>query len=125
MPRSDLDHLPMQIVEYICGNLQKKLSITVICREFGINKTSLQERFKDCMGTSLHAWLLQRRMEKARQLLLETDDPIKHIAMQCGYKRIHSFIKAFRNAHRTSPGQYRKDSLTIKSDIKAVESYIV
>jgi AraC-like DNA-binding protein len=114
----------MQVKEYIRSNLHLPLSIPVICREFGINKTSLQERFKDYIGLSLHAYLIRGRMEKARLLLLETDDPVKIIAIECGYRRIHSFIKAFRITYHCSPGRYRRERLMIKSDIKAGESNI-
>jgi len=114
-----------QVRDYITDNLHRPLSIAAICGKFNTNKTTLQERFREYLGSSLHAYLLEGRMEKARILLIETDDPVKHVASQCGYKRIHSFNKAFRNKYGRSPGQYRKNFPTVKSDINAAESHSV
>jgi AraC-like DNA-binding protein len=103
--------LPLQVRAYIDSNLHRSLPIATLCKEFNTNKTSLQERFRAYSGLSLHAFLLQSRMEKAEFLLRETDDPVKYIAMQCGYRKVHSFNKAFKAYWRLSPGAYRKHLL--------------
>ena len=105
-------NLQQQVRAYIDNNLHRNLSIATLCREFSTNKTSLQEHFRAYSGLSLHAFLLQSRMEKAEFLLRETDDPVKYIAMQCGYRKVHSFNKAFKAYWRLSPGAYRKYNLT-------------
>jgi len=104
--------LPLQVRDYIDSNLHRNLPIAALCKEFNTNKTSLQERFRAHSGLSLHAFLLQSRMEKAEFLLRETDDPVKYIAMQCGYRKVHSFNKAFKAYWRLSPGTYRKHMLS-------------
>jgi AraC-like DNA-binding protein len=70
-------------------------------------------------------------MEKAGRLLRETHDPIKYVAMQCGYRRVHSFNKAFKGYAQVSPGTYRRHSQffaekvgAVESNITAVKSYI-
>jgi AraC-like DNA-binding protein len=114
-----------QVRDYITKNLHRPLSVATICREFNTNKTTLQERFREYLGSSLHAYILEQRMERARVLLIETDDPVKYVAGQCGYQKVHSFNKAFRNKYLRSPGGYRKNFLAVKSDINAVESHTV
>ena len=94
--------------DYIGDHLHMDLPVSVICRVFNTNKTSLQQRFRKYCGLSLHAFMLQRRMEKAAMLLRQTDHPVKFIAWQCGYKKVHSFNKAFKLHWRLSPGSYRK-----------------
>ena len=107
MRRKDASLL-LQVRAYIDSNLHRSLSIATLCKEFNTNKTSLQVRFRAYSGCSLHAFLLQSRMEKAEFLLRQTDDPVKYIAMQCGYRKVHSFNKAFKAYWRLSPGAYRK-----------------
>jgi|GEM_PF-820447 len=104
--------LLLQVQNYIDGNLHRNLPIAALCKEFNTNKTSLQEHFRAYSGLSLHAFLLQSRMEKAEFLLRQSDDPIKYIAMQCGYRKVHSFNKAFKAYWRLSPGAYRKYNFT-------------
>ncbi|HVU53658.1 MAG TPA: AraC family transcriptional regulator [Puia sp.] len=116
--------LLLQVRAYIDSNLHRNLPISQLCREFNTNKTSLQERFRAYCGTSLHAFLLQCRMEKALVLLRETDDPVKFVAMQCGYRRVHSFNKAFKAYAQSSPGAYRRRHLLFSAGLRAVESDI-
>lgn len=117
--------LLLQVKAYIYSNLHRPLSISKLCQEFNTNKTSLQERFSIHFGVSLHAFLQQIRMEKAVGLLRETDDPIKCVAMQCGYRKVHSFNKAFKVYAKTSPGDYRRHSQLFARRVGAVESNMV
>jgi AraC-like DNA-binding protein len=124
--------LLLQVRAYIDSNLHCNLPISKLCLEFNTNKTSLQERFRAYCGISLHAFLKQSRMEKALVLLRETDHPVKFVAMQCGYRRVHSFNKAFKAYARISPGAYRRNNScspeipdTVESNTKPVKSYIL
>ena len=116
--------LLLQVRAYIDSNLHCNLPISKLCREFNTNKTSLQERFRACCGVSLHAFLQQSRMEKAVILLRETDDPVKLVARQCGYRKVHSFNKAFKAYAQLPPGAYRRSSLHFPEDMDVVESNI-
>lgn len=116
--------LLLQVRAYIDSNLHCNLPISKLCREFNTNKTSLQERFRAYCGVSLHAFLQQSRMEKAVVLLRETDEPVKLIARQCGYRRVHSFNKAFKAYKQLPPGAYRRNSLHFPEYMGAVESNI-
>jgi len=115
--------LLLQIREHIGGNLHREMPVTFICKHFSINKTKLQEQFRECFGTSLHAFILQQRMEKAAILLRETDEPVKSIAGQCGYRKVRSFNKAFKGRMGLSPDQYRKNKRPVKSNTNAAESH--
>jgi AraC-like DNA-binding protein len=115
--------LLLQIREFIDGNFHREMPVAFICRHFSINKTKLQELFRENFGTSLHAYMLQQRMEKAAILLRETDEPVKSIAGQCGYKKVRSFNKAFKGRMGLSPDQYRKNKQAAKSNTNAAESH--
>ena len=107
MPSDQICQL-QQVRDYIGDHLHLALSIPAICRQFNTNKTSLQQRFRKYCGLSLHAFMLQRRMEKAATLLRQSDEPVKFVAYQCGYKKVRSFNKAFKLHWKMSPGIYRK-----------------
>jgi len=116
--------LLLQVRAYIDSNLHCNLPISKLCREFNTNKTSLQERFRAYCGVSLHAFLQQSRMEKAVVLLRETDEPVKFVARQGGYRRVHSFNKAFKAYAQLPPGAYRRTHFPEDMDMDAVESDI-
>jgi AraC-like DNA-binding protein len=115
--------LLMQVREYINANLHREIPVSSICKGFNINKTKLQECFREYYGVSIHACLLQQRMERAKVLLMETEDPVKYVALQCGYKKVRSFNKAFKNKWKISPDPYRKNCRPVKSNTNAVKSY--
>ena len=119
-----------QIRDFIKDNLHRSIPVMLICRHFAINKTKLQEQFRACFDTSIHAFILQRRMDKAAILLRETDEPVKYIAGLCGYKNVRSFNKAFKVRWHLSPDQFRKNKWTgkqgggmVKNDTNTAESY--
>lgn len=115
--------LLLQVREYINNNLHREIPVSSICKGFHINKTKLQECFREYFGVSIHACLLHDRMERAKVLLRETEEPVKYIAMQCGYKKVRSFNKAFKNKCKVSPDPWRKNYRTVKSNTNAVESH--
>ena len=96
-----------EIRQFIEGNFTKDIPIMLICRKFGFNRTKLQEGFNQLFSVTVHAYVCQLRMDKARGLLRETDEPVKLIALECGYKKLSSFTRVFTRWHRMSPTQYR------------------
>ena len=98
--------------QFIQENFSKNIPISAICREFGLNRTKLQEGFNQMFSTSVHALISSMRMKKARTMLRETDESIKLIAMECGYKTLSSFTRVFTRLHKVSPSRYRLLSIS-------------
>ncbi len=64
--------------------------------------------FKSYKGISLVDYLINTRMNYARELLEATDKSILQISEECGYNSLSTFIKTFREKLGCSPNQYRK-----------------
>jgi AraC-like DNA-binding protein len=96
-----------EIRQYIEDNFYRDIPIAAICKEFGLNRTKLQEGFNQLFDSSVHALISRRRMEKAKEMLRETDEPVKNIAVECGYKTLSSFTRVFTRLHNMSPTRYR------------------
>ena len=92
---------------FIEKNFTSDIPVQFLCREFGLNRTKLQEGFNQLFGISVHAFISQERMKKARALLKDTDESVKVIAIECGYKSISSFTRIFSRMHQVSPLHYR------------------
>ncbi|MDO6430717.1 AraC family transcriptional regulator [Flavitalea sp. BT771] len=97
----------LEVRQFIQENFSKDIPISAICREFGLNRTKLQEGFHQMYSTSVHALISNMRMEKARSMLRETEEPVKVIGMECGYKTLSSFTRVFTRLHKVSPTRYR------------------
>jgi AraC-like DNA-binding protein len=83
-------------------------SLKLLSKRAGINRVKLTYGFKFLFGTTLHRYIIQKRIEKARSLLNSTNMPVKAIAAACGYKTTQHFITAFKKHTAQSPGHYRK-----------------
>ena len=85
-----------------------QLSIEGLALEVGLNRTKLQYGFKKLYGINIYDFQLQQRMEKAKQLLLTTQKPVKVIAQLSGYSSDSSFVAIFKKISGITPLQFRK-----------------
>ncbi len=79
-----------------------------LARRFGLNRTKLAEGFKHLFGETIFDYIQRLRMERARELLLDTDWSIANIAEVVGYERQSSFSAAFRAQFGIAPTVLRK-----------------
>src|SRR5579872_7313121 len=83
-------------MEFIDRNYRERLSADQLSIEFYISKQKLQAGFQQMTGLTLHSYILKVRIEKAKQLLADTNQPIKFIASAMGFKRPSHFIFTFK-----------------------------
>ena len=79
-----------------------------IARKLGMGESTLRRRFREAAGVPPHEFVLQVRVNEARRLLGETNDPIKHVAQQLGYRDVYFFSRQFRQFAGVPPAMYRK-----------------
>ena len=99
-----------QIHDYLLTHMEQRITIKELTHLYPINPTTLKEVFKDVYGTSIAAHLKKHRMEKAAQLLRETDLPVAEVARQVGYESQSKFTAAFKDQYGCLPTMYRKMS---------------
>ena len=87
---------------------QPPLSYQELAKRASMSLSTLHRRFKSATGTTLHAYTLQCRIAAARELLSETDLPIKMIAEKLGYRDVYFFSRQFGDWMGVSPGAYRR-----------------
>jgi AraC-like DNA-binding protein len=79
-----------------------------VATETGMGASTLRRRFKEATGLTLHAYVLQARIARARALLGETDLPLKNIAERLGYENVYFFARQFKQQVGVPPGVYRR-----------------
>lgn len=104
------EYSPDVYVEYALDMIHDnydKVRVEDIARYIGINRSYLANIFKKKTGMSPQQYLMQFKLKKARELLMDTDSPIQNIAMQVGYDNPLTFSKIFKNYYGESPRTYR------------------
>lgn len=104
-------HIPEWIgraVSIIEADVRKHFTIREISLAVGTNSYSLKQGFKQMFGMGPYEYLQHARMKIAIDLLSQTNQPVKSITRQVGYKSSSSFIVAFRKINGTSPAHWRK-----------------
>jgi AraC-like DNA-binding protein len=79
-----------------------------LARRAGISPAHLRERFREEIGLPPHQYLLQTRIDRARQLLRETDVPITQLARDLGFGSSQHFATTFKKLCGTTPQEFRK-----------------
>jgi len=76
--------------------------------ELNMGLSTLRRKFRQATGSALHAYALQCRTQAARNLLGDSDLPIKTIAERLGYRDVYFFSRQFRQLTGISPAAYRR-----------------
>ncbi len=83
------------------------ISIRSIADDLGLDRSYLHRIFKAATGSSLQEYLLDLRIRKACDLLLQTDLPVSVIALSVSYEDTLYFSRLFKRKKGVSPTQYR------------------
>lgn len=86
---------------------RKPPSIRYLSRKVALNEYKLKTGFKLYFKMSIFDWLMEQKMQYAKELLLTTNRPVKDICGMVGYPRTTNFITAFRRRFGTTPGALR------------------
>jgi AraC-like DNA-binding protein len=73
----------------------------------GLSRAHFSREFKHAFGTSPHAYLLTRRLERAASLLRVTDRSVAEICMDVGLRSVGSFTTSFKRMFGKTPTEYR------------------
>jgi AraC-like DNA-binding protein len=97
-----------EVRQYLDDKLYEQHTIQSLCRQFTINREKLQLGFNQLVHSTVHAYIIRQRLARAAQRLVESDDSIKAIALESGYKKQRSFNKTFKTIYRLTPASYRR-----------------
>jgi len=89
----------------------EKLTIGVIARRAGLNRTKLSRGFRELYRCSISEALADRRLAEARRQLLATDLPVSVIGYRTGYSNNASFSRAFGRRFGLSPSELRNSGV--------------
>ncbi len=93
----------------IAATLNDEIGLKVrdLTKRSGISASYFRQEFRRAYESSPRDYMQRKRMEKARQLLSETSDPIKRIGQSLGYSAVSAFHRAFLREEGVTPAAYR------------------
>ncbi len=93
--------MALQVME---NNIEDPLTPDEISDIADISTRQLERLFAKYIGVSPKRYYLKLRLEKARDLLRQTDLSVTNVCVACGFKSLSHFSKSYRNAYGISPG---------------------
>ncbi|PSB25612.1 helix-turn-helix domain-containing protein [Stenomitos frigidus] len=97
----------LQVLEYINDHLDQDIKLADLASLLGMSQFHFSHLFKQSIGTPPHQYLLRQRIERAKQLLKQTDQSILDIALLCGFSSHSHLSKQFRQWTAMTPTAYR------------------
>jgi len=89
-------------------NLHERVSVPVLAAQAKISTSRFSRGFRLSTGVSPHQWLIRARVERAKQLLRDTDLPLADIAVDVGFSDQAHFTRCFGSVAGVSPGAWRR-----------------
>jgi len=88
-------------------NLDGGISLEEIADDCGLSVSHFSRAFSRSTGLAPHRWLTQRRIEIAKDLVLDGVTPLAQIALDCGFSDQSHFTRVFSNMTGLTPGRWR------------------
>ena len=102
------NHAVLGVVNEMERHPERHYSLDNLARSASMCISGFTKKFRDMTGLSPTEYLTSLRIEKAEQLLLDTEKTVYDIADECGFYDINYFIKLFRRHRHTTPARFRK-----------------
>ena len=96
------------VKSYVKNNLSKKITLTDLSWHLHCSTVTLTEHFKNEYGITIMDYVMKKRMEKARRLLLNSELSIREVAEECGFSDNEYFSRCFKETHGKSPTSWKK-----------------
>lgn len=99
----------------IMKNPENPWNISEIAESLYLSKSYLQKIYKSYFNKSIIEEMIQFRIEKAKELLVQTNMTVTEISRECGYSSYNYFVRQFKLAEGMSPSEFRESEKTNKS----------
>ncbi len=110
------NHIVKQVKRYLKQNYAEDISLSQMSRELCVSANYLSTLFKNVTGETLKDYRIYLRMEKAMELLRNSNEQISSIALTVGYENEQYFSRFFKQKVGCTPSQYRNANLIVEND---------
>lgn len=97
------------LVDFILAHVSENLSLEALAQQVGFSSYHFARVFRETTGTSPHQFVQWQRVERAKQLLRETDVPLAQVALESGFANQSHLTHVFKRFLNLTPRVYRYD----------------
>jgi AraC family transcriptional regulator len=96
------------VIDFVRSRISEDTSLADMAAVAGLSITHFSHIFKKSMGQSPHQFVLQQRVQYAKELLVSVNRPMIDIALACDFKTPQHFARIFRKVCGLSPKEYQR-----------------
>ena len=97
-----------RVQEYLVANISEPISLADLAEAAGLSRMHFAAQFRVATGCRPHDYLLQQRIERAKQMLADTDTPLVEVALSVGFQTQSHFSTVFRRLAGETPGRWQR-----------------
>ena len=100
-----------KVLNYIDRNIKRGVSLDMAAAYVGMSASYFSKFFKKYMGVNFITYVTDRKIEAAKDMLVNTDRPVVNIAYDLSYSETNYFSKTFKKKVGVTPTEYREQHL--------------
>jgi len=103
-----------QCKEYIAKKLYKKISISIMAKELGLNRSYLSRKFSEETGMTLSGYITEERLKTSANMLKYSEETINNIANYMCFSSHSRYSELFKEKYGMTPTEYRRKNRTVE-----------
>lgn len=96
-----------QVIQIMEQNIEEPISPSILAKDVGMSTRQLERLFRRYLNRSPKRYYMELRLQKARNLLMQTDMSVINVALACGFASPSHFSKCYRSHYDTTPYRER------------------
>ncbi|MEL7098407.1 MAG: GlxA family transcriptional regulator [Pseudomonadota bacterium] len=101
-----------QVIQIMEQNIEEPISPSILAKDVGMSTRQLERLFRRYLNRSPKRYYMELRLQKARNLLMQTDMSVINVALACGFASPSHFSKCYRSHYDTTPYRERGSHAT-------------
>ncbi|GAA0372458.1 helix-turn-helix transcriptional regulator [Bacillus horti] len=111
-----------EVISYIHRNIYEPLSLSDLAKYAGYSPFHFTRIFKEKMGLPPSYYVSSVRLQKAKDLLLQTNLTVRDVAMEVGQQSLGTFTSKFSERVGVTPAQFRHSTIQVTEHLKSLQS---
>ncbi len=103
------DLMVSRALRFIAENSHARIEVKEVVSAVATNRRTLERRFRDSIGRTIADEITRLRIERAKRRIVETDAPMKYVAVESGFRNADHFYKVFTRVEGITPSQFREE----------------
>jgi AraC-like DNA-binding protein len=97
-----------RVIDFIDSNLTERIRIKDLARVVRLSASHFSKAFRSDFSNSPHAYIVRRRIERAQEMMMLTDEPLALVAVACGLSDQSHLTRLFHRLVGVSPAHWRR-----------------